>query len=262
MEMFDTHRRDILDFDNYMDLKKPGFGGPASAIALRDKSGKKVNKDPKLAKYQRTVERDPAFSHPVYDPTYKAMTHDLVYKQEGKKPFKYRDPYLTAVPVIEYEPMKEGKSYTSFTQFINEASVGVTGKEERIDLRGKGDDDAISDAEEKLFQKKVDWDDFYISKNGARVDYMDADGDLVAYIDVPARKLYVMPEAGTMSDEKYRFLSGTESSSREESDEDFEEDDTFYREEEEDFSEPMEGGKSTDLKQIEDLLRSFEEDED
>jgi hypothetical protein len=261
MEMFDTHRRDILDFDNYIDLRKPGFGGPASAIPLRDRNGKKLNQNPKLSKYQRTVERDPAFSHPVYDPTYKAMTHDLVYKQEGKKPFKYRDPYLTAVPVIEYEPMEERKSCLSFTQFINEASVGVTGREERIDLRGKGDDDAISDAEEKLFQKKIDWDDFYISKEGTRVDYMDADGDLVAYIDVPGRKLYLMPEAGTMSDEKYKFLSGAEASSQE--DEDFEDkDDTFYSEEEADFSEPMGGEQSTDLKQIEDLLRSFEEDED
>lgn len=264
MEMFDTHRRDILNFDTYMDLKKPGFGGPASAIPLRDGRGKKINSDPKLANYRRTVERDPAFSHPVYDPTYKAMTHDLVYKQEGKKPFTYRDPYLTAVPVIEYEPMKEGKSYTSFTQFINEASVGVTGKEERIDLRGKGDDDAISDAEEKLFQKRVDWEDFYISKNGARIDYTDKDGDLVAYADVPGRKLYIMPEAGTMSDEKYRFLSGAEASSQEDFEEDLEDDDAFYREEEEIEEEPMPAQmskKNPDLEEIEDILRSFEDDE-
>ena len=39
MEMFDAHRRDILNFDNYMDLKKPGFGGPNSAMALRDGKG-------------------------------------------------------------------------------------------------------------------------------------------------------------------------------------------------------------------------------
>jgi hypothetical protein len=120
MEMFNTHRRDILSFDNYMDLKKPGFGGPKSAIALRDERGRKINKEPKLADYQRTVERDPAFSNQVYNPTYKAMTHDLVYKQENKKPFKYTDPYRTAVPVIEYDPTSEGKTYTSFNRFINE----------------------------------------------------------------------------------------------------------------------------------------------
>ena len=120
MEMFDTHRRDILNFDNYMDLKKPGFGGPASAMPLRDGKGKIVNDKPKLAGFQRTVERDPAFSHPVYDPTYKAMTGDLVYKQEGKKPFTYDD-QRTGIPVVQMDPLKEGKAFSSFERFINEA---------------------------------------------------------------------------------------------------------------------------------------------
>lgn len=120
MEMFDTHRRDILNFDNYMDLKKPGFGGPASAMPLRDGKGKIVNDKPKLAGFQRTVERDPAFSHPVYDPTYKAMTGDLVYKQEGKKPFTYDD-QRTGIPVVQMDPLKEGKAVFSFERFINEA---------------------------------------------------------------------------------------------------------------------------------------------
>jgi len=119
MEMFDAHRRDILNFDNYMDLKKPGFGGPKSAIALRDSRGSKIDKNPKLDGYLRTVERDPAFSHPVYDPTYKAMTNDLVYKQEKKKPFTY-DHTVTGIPVVQLEPVKEGKTYTSFEKFINE----------------------------------------------------------------------------------------------------------------------------------------------
>jgi hypothetical protein len=121
MEMFNTHRRDILTFDNYMDLKKPGFGGPKSAIELRDAKGNINNKSPKLSGYRHTVERDPAFSHPVYNSTYKAMTHDLVYKQEKKKPFTYDDPYHTAIPVIEIEPVEEGKTYTSFKRFISEA---------------------------------------------------------------------------------------------------------------------------------------------
>lgn len=120
MEMFDAHRRDILNFDNYMDLKKPGFGGPSSAMALRDGKGNLLDKSPKLDGYRRTVERDPAFSHPVYDPTYKAMSHDLVYKQEKRKPFTYDDT-RTGIPVVEIEPLKEGKTYTSFERFINEA---------------------------------------------------------------------------------------------------------------------------------------------
>jgi hypothetical protein len=103
-----------------MDLKKPGFGGPASAMALRDGKGKIVNTKPKLAGFQRTVERDPAFSHPVYDPTYKAMTGDLVYKQEGKKAFTYDD-QRTGIPVVQMDPLKEGKAYSSFQRFINES---------------------------------------------------------------------------------------------------------------------------------------------
>ena len=41
MEIFDVHRRDIYSFDNYMDLKKPGFGGPNSVEFLKDAKGKK-----------------------------------------------------------------------------------------------------------------------------------------------------------------------------------------------------------------------------
>jgi len=119
MEMFNTHRRDILNFDNYMDLKKPGFGGPKSAIELRDARGNMNDSDPKLKGFRRTVERDPAFSHPVYDPTYKAMTGDLVYRQEKKKPFTYDD-RITGIPVVEIEPVEEGRAYSSFTRFINE----------------------------------------------------------------------------------------------------------------------------------------------
>jgi len=251
MEMFNTHRRDILDFDNYMDLKKPGFGGPNSAIPLKDGRGKLINDEPKLSKYHRTVERHPAFSHPVYDPTYKAMTHDLVYKQEGKKPFKYRDPYLTAVPVIEYDPVEEKKSYTSFTKFINESQESQV---EEIVLRGKGDDDAISDAEDKLFQKNIDWDNFFISGSGERIDYTDADGDLVAYVDIKARRLYIMPDAAQMPEEKVKFLKGTDSSREEE---ELDREDDYYRDDEESFK-MEEPSSPSDIKQIEDLLRSFE----
>jgi len=144
MEMFDTHRRDILNFDNYMDLKKPGFGGPASAMPLRDGKGKIVNDKPKLAGFQRTVERDPAFSHPVYDPTYKAMTGDLVYKQEGKKPFTYDD-QRTGIPVVQMDPLKEGKAYSSFQRFINESDEDEI--EDYLETPEKSEDDEIEDEE-------------------------------------------------------------------------------------------------------------------
>ena len=145
MEMFDTHRRDILNFDNYMDLKKPGFGGPASATALRDGKGKLTNTKPRLAGFQRTVERDPAFSHPVYDPTYKAMTNDLVYKQEGKKAFNY-DNTRTGIPVVEIDPLKEGKTYTSFKRFINETLEDMEDPEDDFSNWEREDDEERDEA--------------------------------------------------------------------------------------------------------------------
>lgn len=121
MEIFNVKRRDILDFDNYMDLRKPGFGGPKSAEPYADARGKRVNKAPKLDGYQRTVKRDPLFNHEVYNPTYKAMGGDLVHKQTvGKNPYDYPDSYSRmGIPVVQVGSIKEGRAH-SFYQFINE----------------------------------------------------------------------------------------------------------------------------------------------
>lgn len=128
MEMFNTKRRDILDMDSYMDLKKPGFGGPSSAIKATE-----LGKEKKLKGYRNVVKRDPMFGD-HYDSTYKAMTHDLVYKQEGEKPFDY-DHEMMGIPVVDLEDamerkakkmkskMNEGKAYSSFSKFVNEADM-------------------------------------------------------------------------------------------------------------------------------------------
>jgi len=128
MEMFNAKRRDILDMDSYMDLRKPGFGGPNSAIKSTD-----LGKEKKLKGYRNVVKRDPMFGD-HYDSTYKAMTHDLVYKQEGEKPFDY-DHEMMGIPVVDLEDamerkakkmkskMNEGKAYRSFSKFVNEADT-------------------------------------------------------------------------------------------------------------------------------------------
>jgi len=134
MEIFNVKRRDIFDFDSYMDLKKPGFGGPNSALQYKDGRGNLVNSKPKLKEYQRQVERHPQFGHQVYDPTYKAMTHDLVYKQSKKKPFTYRDPYLTGVPVVDMTKMQEGLANTSFNLFINEDYSNLKKKDNAVEM--------------------------------------------------------------------------------------------------------------------------------
>ena len=122
MEIFNVKRRDIYTFDDYMDLKKPGFGGPASGKHLVDNKGKIINKDRKLAGFQNRVERHGAFNHPVWDSTYKAMGGDLVHKQEvGKNPYDYPDPYTNmGIPTVEV-----GKALTKKPKVANEGICQV-----------------------------------------------------------------------------------------------------------------------------------------
>lgn len=262
--MFDVHRRDIMSFDNYMDLKKPGFGGPSSAKLYRDASGKKVNKDPKLAGFQRVVDRHPAFGHEVYNPTYKAMSNDLVYKQEKKKPMNYPDSYNhMGIPVVMVgKAANEGFSYTSFENFINEEMYGVNpmGEEQMVALRGKSDLDAIGDAEDKMMQMKLDWQDFFRSKDGKRVDYLDADGDLLAYVDIKSRKLHVMPDAAVMPELPIQM----EPEERREEDEEEIDDmlDAYERPEEEEKEEEEFTPEKSDTRSIEKMLKSFETEDD
>jgi hypothetical protein len=199
MDMFNTKRRDVLSFDKYMDLNKEAFGGPKSAVAFKDKKGERANTSPVLKGYQRTVERDPMHTSKHYDSTYKAMTNDVVYRQEGRKATTYKDPYITAVPIIDVSgKTNEHMSCPSFDQFINEQ---VTGKEIVMSIRGKSTKEAMGDAEEKMLQARIDWTNRRVDQKSGRIEYTDADGDLVSYID--GRTMYVMPEAPKMSDEQY-----------------------------------------------------------
>lgn len=124
MEIFNVHRRDVHNFDDYMNLKKPGFGGPGSALALKDKRGKFINKEPRLLGYQRTVTRDDTFKNQVFNPTYKAMGGDLVYKQEvGKNPYDYPDLYNNmGIGMVEMGETNEGLCHSSFTRFLIESA--------------------------------------------------------------------------------------------------------------------------------------------
>jgi hypothetical protein len=130
MEIFDVHRKDVHTFDDYMDLKKPGFGGPNSAKLLKDNKGKYVNPDRKLKEYQRTVERHDSnnlFNNQVYDPTYKAMGGDRSTHVDGKNPYEYKDSYdEMGLPVVivgkkKYQPTNEGFCNTDFNSFVLES---------------------------------------------------------------------------------------------------------------------------------------------
>jgi len=185
MEIFNVKRRDIFDFDSYMDLKKPGFGGPNSAKMYKDGRGNLVNQKPKLKEYQRQVERHPQFGHQVYDPTYKAMTHDLVYKQSKKKPFTYRDPYLTGLPVVDMTKMQEGLANTSFNNFINENDEDMSKVEMAIRLVDGG---LIPSHKKMMLQKLVKY-------PGAEVELRGSEDELMFAVEV-----YQIPCKEVMSD--------------------------------------------------------------
>lgn len=145
MEIFDIHRRDVHSFDDWMDLKKPGFGGPNTAEPLKDNKGKIANKDRKLQDYQRVVQRHELFNHEVWNPTYKAMGGDLVHKQEvGKNPNDYPDLYNNmGIAAVEVGEANEGKCYTDFSSFVLESAKIEDSKECEC-----GDDCDCEDCEE------------------------------------------------------------------------------------------------------------------
>ena len=153
MDIFDVHRRDVYNFDQYMDLKKPGFGGNDSLIYGRDASGKSTSKSDKLKDYRRVVKRDPAFKSAHYNSTYKAMSHDLVYKQEGEKPVTYPDPYLTGIATVEvgeYETEETNEStLPTFSNFINE-SKNLTGSVKKSVEINANVEKAMKEEETKL----------------------------------------------------------------------------------------------------------------
>lgn len=258
--MFNVHRRDIINFDNYMDLKKPGFGGPSSAKLFKDNSGKRVNKDPRLKEYQRVVERDPIFSHPVYNSTYKAMSHDVVYKQEKKKPYTYPDPYKVGIPIVD---ITEGKCVSSFERFINESSYGMNPMgEKRVPCRNE------DKAEDILLDMRIDWDGWDEAPVGNGKSFT-KDGDIVAYFDDSVRphELVILPDAELMPEEEYNRVIGSENE-EEEKEEEEEIEDTYFKPEKEDdtYFKPekeFEAPKSAkSVRDIEQMLRDLEDEED
>ena len=127
MEIFNIKRRDVYNFDNWMDLKKQGFGGHVSSKTLKDKNGKFSNNDRKLKDYQRTVKRHDLFKNQVFDPTYKAMGGDLVHKQDaGKNPYDYPDLYNNiGIATVNVGKTNEGMCHSSFDSFILESDANI-----------------------------------------------------------------------------------------------------------------------------------------
>lgn len=255
MEVFNVKRRDIFDFDRFMDLKQPGFGGPASAEAYKDEKGNRVNKEPKLKEFQHTMERHELWKSPHYDSTYKAATNDIVYKQDGKTPTNYADPYHTAIPVkIISDKMQENYAITSFTDFLNEqAQPG----DQTISVRN------VHLAEDELDKLKIDWDGFEAPPSGIRGKSFTKDGKVVAWYDEDAKDLIIADDAGTMSDEDHAAMYGDEPSQGDADGDGIPDEDDFSDDNEDgyaDIGDEFGSGDESDIAEVERLLASFEED--
>jgi hypothetical protein len=114
MDMFNVKRRDNPSMDKHMDLKKPGFGGPNSKEDF-DKSKRKS-----LDGYQRVIDRNADFEggnfNHNYDPTWKAVTRDLISRTAKKKPF---NPMYAKQTIATVNAVEEG-TIKRFEQFVNE----------------------------------------------------------------------------------------------------------------------------------------------
>jgi hypothetical protein len=114
MDMFNTKDRRNPSMDDYMNPKKPSFGGPNS------KKDFDTSKRETLKGYQRVIDRNADFEggkfNHNYDPTWKAVTRDLISRTAKKKPF---DPMYAKQTIATVSAVEEGK-ILRFDQFLNE----------------------------------------------------------------------------------------------------------------------------------------------
>lgn len=141
MDMFNTKDRRNPSMDDYMNPKKPSFGGPNS------KKDFDTSKKETLKGYQRVIDRNADFEggkfNHNYDPTWKAVTRDLISRTAKKKPFEpmYAKPTIATVDAVE-----EGK-ILRFEQFVNEDFNMFAEAEEDMPANDDmpADDDMTSD---------------------------------------------------------------------------------------------------------------------
>lgn len=151
MDMFNAKDRRNPKMDDFMDLKKPSFGGPNSKKDF-DKS-----KPEFLKGYQRRVERNKDFENgaenPNYDTTWKAVTRDTVHRQAGKKPF---DPMYTTPTFKTSDKIEEGR-ILRYNEFVNENFEDMLNDDpENNDMPLDGEENNDMPAEVELDQEKLD----------------------------------------------------------------------------------------------------------
>jgi hypothetical protein len=141
MDMFNTKDRRNPSMDDYMDPKKPSFGGPKS------KEDFDTSKRETLKGYQRVIDRNADFEggkfNHNYDQTWKAVTRDLISRTAKKKPF---DPMYAKPTSATVDAVEEGK-ILRFEQFVNEDFNMFAEAEEEMPANDDmpADDDMPSD---------------------------------------------------------------------------------------------------------------------
>ena len=115
MDMFDVKRKDLPDTKRYMDPKAKPFGGPLERTAF-DTSKRK-----NLEGYQRVINRNADFEggkfNTNYDPTWKAITRDIISRSNNKKPF---EPVMAKTTIATTPAVVEETRIARFEQFVAE----------------------------------------------------------------------------------------------------------------------------------------------
>lgn len=145
MDMFNAKSRRNPKMDNWMDLSKPGFGGP------KEKEDFDKSKRDFLKGYQRVVDRNADFEGGKtinnYDTTWKAVSRDVVSRQAGKKPF---DPMYSTPVTKTSTKIEEGRIFR-FEEFVNENFEEMMNGEEEMPM-----DDMPMDEKPELDEEKLE----------------------------------------------------------------------------------------------------------
>lgn len=141
--MFNAKSRRNPKMDDWMDLSKPGFGGP------KEKTDFDKSKRDFLKGYQRVVDRNADFEGGKtinnYDTTWKAVSRDVVSRQAGKKPF---DPMYSTPVTKTSTKIEEGRIFR-FEEFVNENFEDLMNDEEMPN------DDMPMDEKPELDEEKL-----------------------------------------------------------------------------------------------------------
>jgi len=149
MDMFNAKSRRNPKMNNWMDLSKPGFGGPKEKIDF-DKSKRNF-----LKGYQRVVDRNADFEGGKtinnYDTTWKAVSRDVVSRQARKKPF---DPMYSTPVTKTSTKIEEGRLFR-FEEFVNEKFEEMMDADNDMPADDMPADDMPIDEKPELDEEKL-----------------------------------------------------------------------------------------------------------